>query len=229
MRVVIAEDSVLLREGLRHILADAGHEVVAGVGDAEALLASVGSLRPDLVITDVRMPPTFTEEGLGAAVALRARYRELPVVVLSQYIGQAYAVELLEANRAAIGYLLKDRIADVAQFVRAVEQVAGGEVVVDHEVVRRLLANRRASTPLQTLTPREREVLEVMARGRSNAAIGAELRIGDVAVAKHVGNIFAKLMLPPAPDDHRRVLAVLAYLQSSSTSSGPADTTESRG
>lgn len=213
MRVVIAEDSVLLREGLRHILVDAGHDVVAGLGDAEALLESVDALRPDLVITDVRMPPTFSEEGLGAAVTLRARYPALPVVVLSQYIGQAYAAELLETNHAAIGYLLKDRIADVAQFVRAVEQVAAGEVVVDHEVVRRLLANRRGNTALDTLTPREREVLEVMARGRSNAAIGAELRIGDVAVAKHVGNIFAKLLLAPAADDHRRVLAVLAYLK----------------
>ncbi|MGH3568676.1 MAG: response regulator transcription factor [Pseudonocardia sp.] len=213
MRVVVAEDSVLLREGLRHILAEFGHLVVAGVGDAVALLDAVQLHQPDLVITDVRMPPGFSDEGLVAAVTLRAQHPGLPIMVLSQYIGQAYAAELLETNSAAIGYLLKDRVADVAQFVRAVEQVAAGEVVVDHEVIRRLLANHRGSRPLATLTPRERDVLELMAQGRPNAAVGAELRIGEVAVAKHVGNIFAKLTLPPAADDHRRVLAVLAYLK----------------
>jgi DNA-binding NarL/FixJ family response regulator len=212
VRVVVAEDQVLLREGLRHILAGAGHEVVAGVGDADALLAAVAAHHPDLVITDVRMPPGFADEGLAAALELRRRHPELPVVVLSQYIGQSYAGELLETATRAVGYLLKDRIADVAEFVRAVEQVAAGEVVVDHEVVRRLLARRRLRSPLAELTPREQDVLEVMARGRSNAAIAAALRVGEVAVAKHVGNILAKLGLPPAPDDNRRVLAVLAYL-----------------
>jgi DNA-binding NarL/FixJ family response regulator len=213
VRVVVAEDQVLLREGLRHVLADAGHEVVAGVGDAGALLEAVPAHRPDLVITDVRMPPAFADEGLAAALELRRRQPGLPIVVLSQYIGQAYAAELLETATSAVGYLLKDRIAEVDQFVRAVEQVAAGEVVVDHEVVRRLLARRRRRSPLDGLTPRELDVLEVMARGRSNAAVAAALRIGEVAVAKHAGSIFAKLGLPPAPDDNRRVLAVLTYLR----------------
>jgi DNA-binding NarL/FixJ family response regulator len=213
VRVVVAEDQVLLREGLGHVLAGAGHEVVAGVGDGEALLDAVPVHRPDLVITDVRMPPTFGEEGLGAALELRRRHPGLPIVVLSQYIGQAYAAELLETATSAVGYLLKDRIADVAEFVRSVERVAAGGVVVDHEVVRRLLARRRAASPLSGLTPRELDVLEVMAQGRSNAAVAAALRIGEVAVAKHAGSIFAKLGLPPAADDNRRVLAVLAYLR----------------
>jgi DNA-binding NarL/FixJ family response regulator len=213
VRVVVAEDQALLREGLRHILAGAGHEVVAGVGDAAALLAAVPAHRPELVITDVRMPPAFGDEGLAAALELRRRYPGLPVVVLSQYIGQAYAAELLETATSAVGYLLKDRIADAAEFVRAVERVAAGGVVVDHEVVRRLLARRRRRSPLADLTPRELDVLEVMAQGRSNAAVAAALRIGEVAVAKHAGSIFAKLGLPPAADDNRRVLAVLAYLR----------------
>jgi DNA-binding NarL/FixJ family response regulator len=213
VRVVVAEDQALLREGLRHILAGAGHEVVAGVGDAAALLAAVPAHRPELVITDVRMPPAFGDEGLAAALELRRRYPGLPVVVLSQYIGQAYAAELLETATSAVGYLLKDRIADAAEFVRAVERVAAGGVVVDHEVVRRLLARRRQRSPLADLTPRELDVLEVMAHGRSNAAVAAALRIGEVAVAKHAGSIFAKLGLPPAADDNRRVLAVLAYLR----------------
>jgi DNA-binding NarL/FixJ family response regulator len=213
MRVVVAEDQALLREGLRHILGGAGHEVVAGVGDAVALLAAVSGHRPDLVVTDVRMPPAFGDEGLVAALELRRRHPGLPVLVLSQYIGQAYAAELLETATSAVGYLLKDRVADVAGFVRAAERVAAGEVVVDHEVVRRLLARRRRRSPLADLTPRELDVLEVMAQGRSNAAIAAALRIGEVAVAKHAGSIFAKLGLPPAPDDNRRVLAVLAHLR----------------
>jgi DNA-binding NarL/FixJ family response regulator len=213
VRVVVAEDQALLREGLRHILDGAGHEVVAGVGDADALLAAVLGQRPDLVITDVRMPPAFGDEGLVAALELRRRHPGLPVVVLSQYIGQAYAAELLETATSAVGYLLKDRIADAAGFVRAVERVAAGGVVIDDEVVRRLLARRRRRAPLADLTPRELDVLEVMARGRSNAAIAAALRIGEVAVAKHAGSIFAKLGLPSAADDNRRVLAVLAYLR----------------
>jgi DNA-binding NarL/FixJ family response regulator len=212
VRVVVAEDQALLREGLRHILAGAGHEVVAGVGDAGALLAAVPGQRPDLVITDVRMPPGFADEGLAAALELRRRHPGLPVVVLSQYIGQAYATELLETATSAVGYLLKDRIADAAEFVRAVQRVAAGGVEIDPEVVRRLLGRRRRS-PLAGLTPRELAVLEVMAQGRSNAAIAAALRIGEVAVAKHAGAIFAKLGLPPAADDNRRVLAVLAYLR----------------
>jgi DNA-binding NarL/FixJ family response regulator len=211
VRVVVAEDQVLLREGLGHVLAGAGHEVVAGVGDGEALLDAVPVHRPDLVITEVRMPPTFGEEGLGAALELRRRHPGLPIVVLSQYIGQAYAAELLETATSAVGYLLKDRIADIPEFVATLRTVLDGGTVVDPEVVRQLL--RRRADPLARLSPREREVLGLVAEGRSNAAIMRELVVTEATVVKHVGAIFTKLDLPPADDSHRRVLAVLTYLR----------------
>jgi DNA-binding NarL/FixJ family response regulator len=211
MRVVIAEDSALLREGLTHILTNFGHEVEA-VGDAAALLAAVEHRRPDAVITDIRMPPEFRDEGLRAALHLRRRDPGLPILVLSQYVEQTYAAELVETG-AAVGYLLKDRVGDVADFLAALHQVAGGGTVIDPEVVRKLLARQRVRAPLGRLSPRERDVLALMAEGRSNAAIARRLTVSDAAIHKHVNNIFAKLDLPPAADDHRRVLAVLTYLQ----------------
>ncbi|WP_090935039.1 response regulator transcription factor [Nonomuraea jiangxiensis] len=214
MRIVIAEDSVLLREGLAQILARAGHEVVAQVGNAPSLLAAVRRSRPDLVITDVRMPPDHSDEGLRAALRLRAEDPDLPIFVLSQYVGQAYADELLESSGIALGYLLKDRVTDVSQFTAAVEQVAAGGVVIDPEVVRRLLARKRRDDPIARLTVREMDVLTRMAEGRSNAAIARELLISEVAVSKHIGNLFGKLGLAGSSDDNRRVLAVLAYLRS---------------
>ena len=213
MRVVIAEDSVLLREGLIGLMQRFGHTVLAAVGDAPALLDAVGHDRPDLVITDVRMPPDSTDDGLRAALSLREDDPDLPVLVLSQYVVQSYAADLLSSgNGAAIGYLLKDRIGDVTDFADAIVTVVGGGTVVDPEVVRQLFARRR--DPLRRLTARERDVLQLMAEGRSNAAIAAALYISDAAVAKHVGSILSKLDLPPAENDHRRVLAVLAYLGS---------------
>ncbi|WP_049560054.1 response regulator [Nonomuraea sp. SBT364] len=213
MRVVIAEDAVLLREGLAGLLQRFGHEVVASVGDAEALVEVARELRPDAVVTDVRMPPGFTDEGLRAALVLRAERPELAVLVLSQYVEQTYAAELLDSGRGAgIGYLLKDRVGDVREFVDALVRVAGGGTVVDPEVVRQLLRRRR--DPLERLTPREQEVLALIAEGRANASIARELVVTEAAVAKHIANIFAKLDLPPAADGHRRVLAVLAYLRS---------------
>jgi DNA-binding NarL/FixJ family response regulator len=207
---VLAEDAVLLREGLAGLLERFGHTVVASVGDAPALVAAVAEHRPDAVVTDVRMPPGFTDEGLRAALDLRERQPDLAVMVLSQYVEQTYAAELLESG-AGIGYLLKDRIGDVREFVDALDRVAAGGTVVDPEVVRQLLRRRRA--PLARLTPREQEVLGLIAEGRSNASIARELVVTEAAVAKHIANIFAKLDLPPAADGHRRVLAVLAYLQ----------------
>ncbi|WP_436757514.1 response regulator [Streptosporangium sp. V21-05] len=212
MRVVIAEDAVLLREGLAGLLERFGHEVVASVGDAGALLAAVAEDEPDIVVTDVRMPPGLTDEGLRAALELRARRPSLPVLVLSQYVEQTYAAELLDSGTGAgIGYLLKDRIGAVREFVDALERVAGGHTVVDPEVVRQLLRRRR--DPLTRLTPRELEVLGLVAEGRSNAAVSRALVVTEAAVAKHMANILSKLDLPPAQDDHRRVLAVLAYLR----------------
>ncbi|MBB3730112.1 response regulator transcription factor [Nonomuraea dietziae] len=208
MRVVIAEDAVLLREGLVGLLERFGHEVVAAVGDAEALTEAATAHRPDIVVTDVRMPPGFTDEGLRAAIRLRAD--GLPVLVLSQYVEQTYAAELMDAGEG-VGYLLKDRIGEVTEFVDAVNRVARGGMVVDTEVVRQLLGRRR--DPLRRLTPRELEVLGLIAEGRSNASIARELVVTEAAVAKHIANIFAKLDLPPAADGHRRVLAVLAYLR----------------
>ncbi|WP_305788977.1 response regulator [Symbioplanes lichenis] len=212
MRVVIAEDGLIVREGIAGMLRRFGHEVVAAVGDAPGLLAAVPECRPDVVVTDVRMPPGFSDEGLQAAIALRAADPELPVVVLSQYVEQTYAAELLDSGRSAgVGYLLKDRIGEVTEFVEAVQQVAAGRTVVDPEVVRQLLGRRQ--DPLRRLTTREREVLALMAEGRSNAAIARTLSVSEAAVAKHIGSLLAKLDLPPASDDHRRVRAVLTYLR----------------
>jgi DNA-binding NarL/FixJ family response regulator len=213
VRAVIAEDAVLLREGLVHILGRFGHEVAAAVGDARELLDVVERERPDLVITDVRMPPSFRNEGLLAALELRRRHPGFPVLVLSQYVEHGSAAELLETGDA-LGYLLKDRVSEVAEFVSAAEDVAGGRTVVDPEVVRQLLARRRVRSPIDTLTPREREVLALIAEGRSNAAIARRLVVTEAAVAKHVNAILTKLDLPPEPDDHRRVRAVLAFLRS---------------
>ncbi|MEU1200577.1 response regulator transcription factor [Streptomyces sp. NPDC005813] len=212
LRVVLAEDSVLLREGLVGLLGRFGHEVVAAVGDARALRDAVAAHTPDLVLTDVRMPPGFQDEGLRAALALRAADPRLPVLVLSQYVQRAYAAELLDTgDGTGVGYLLKDRVGQVEQFAEAVERVGAGGTVVDPEVVRQLLRRRR--DPLDALTPREREVLGLVAEGRSNSAIARELVVTEAAVGKHIGNILGKLDLPPAQDTHRRVLAVLAYLR----------------
>ncbi|MFF1304575.1 response regulator [Streptomyces sp. NPDC058307] len=209
---MLAEDSVLLREGLIGLLGRCGHEVVAAVGDAEALLVAVEEHSPDIVVTDVRMPPGFQDEGLHAAVRLRGRRPGLPVLVLSQYVQRAYASELLDSgDGTGVGYLLKDRVGQVEQFVDALCEVADGGTVVDPEVVRQLLRRRR--DPLERLTPREREVLALIAEGKSNGAIARELVVSEAAVGKHVGGILTKLDLPPAEETHRRVLAVLAYLR----------------
>ncbi|MEU7134461.1 response regulator transcription factor [Streptomyces sp. NPDC046261] len=219
VRVVIAEDSVLLREGLTRLLTDRGHEVVAGVGDAEALLKSIRELAdenalPDVVVADVRMPPTHTDEGVRAAVRLRRDHPELGVLVLSQYVEEQYATELLAGSSRGVGYLLKDRVADVREFADAVVRVAGGGTALDPEVVAQLLGRSRKQDVLAGLTPREREVLGLMAEGRTNSAIAKQLVVSDGAVEKHVSNIFLKLGLSPSEGDHRRVLAVLTYLRS---------------
>ncbi|WP_277347708.1 response regulator transcription factor [Streptomyces barkulensis] len=219
MRVVIAEDSVLLREGLTRLLGDRGHEVVAGVGDGEALVKVVGELAdagelPDVVVADVRMPPSHTDEGLRAAVRLRACHPALAVLVLSQYVEEQYATELLAGSGRGVGYLLKDRVADVREFADAVVRVARGGTALDPEVVAQLLGRSRRQDVLAGLTPREREVLGLMAEGRTNSAIARQLVVSDGAVEKHVGNIFLKLGLAPGGEDHRRVLAVLTYLRS---------------
>ncbi|WP_245679412.1 response regulator [Actinomadura hibisca] len=212
MRIVIAEDSVLLREGLSQILARFGHEVVADVGDAADLAAAVDEHEPDVVVTDVRMPPGFRDEGLRAALALRAKRPGLPILVLSQYVEQSYAADLLETG-GGVGYLLKDRVGEVAEFVAALERVAAGGTVIDPEVVRGLLARRRADSPLERLTERERQVLALMAEGRSNGAIARALTVSEAAVVKHVGSIFTRLDLHQTPEDHRRVLAVVTFLR----------------
>jgi DNA-binding NarL/FixJ family response regulator len=210
--VVIAEDGLIVREGIAGMLRRFGHDVVAAVGDAKALREAVAEHRPDIVVTDVRMPPGYSDEGLQAAIALRAADPELPVLVLSQYVEQTYAAELLDSGRSAgVGYLLKDRIGEVTEFVDALAGVAAGRTVVDPEVVRQLLSRRR--DPLRRLTPREREVLGLMAEGRSNTAIARTLVVSEAAVAKHIGSLLMKLDLPPDADDHRRVRAVLAYLR----------------
>lgn len=213
MRVVIAEDSVLLREGIIRLLVDAGFEVVAAVGDGPSLVDAVVQHRPRIAIVDVRMPPSFRDEGLRAAIEARKRVPESAVLVLSQYVEERYASELLEGGADGIGYLLKDRVADVGQFVQALRQVAEGGTVLDPEVVTQLMARRRRGNLLEELTPREHEVLALMAEGRSNSAIAESLSVSDGAVEKHVSNIFSKLGLPPADATHRRVLAVLTYLR----------------
>ena len=214
-RVVIAEDGVLLREGLARLLTDAGFEVVAGVGDGPSLIQAIEEHQPDVAIVDVRMPPGYRDEGLRAALEAQRRVPTCAVMVLSQYVEERYASELLESARGGIGYLLKDRVADVGEFVAAVRQVATGGTALDPEVVAQLIARRRHTARLDMLTEREREVLALMAGGRSNSAIAERLVISDGAVEKHVSNIFAKLSLPPIESDHRRVLAVLAYLHGS--------------
>lgn len=213
MRIVIAEDSVLLRAGLTRILIDAGEDVVATVGDADELLTTIARHQPDLAVVDVRMPPTNTDDGLRAALEIRRRWPAVAILVLSQYVEERYATELLATDTSAIGYLLKDRIADVSEFVGAVRRVGDGGTALDPEVVAQLLARVRTRDPLERLSPRETEVLALMAEGRSNPAIARELVVSDKAVEKHVGNIFLKLDLPPATDDHRRVLAVLRWLE----------------
>jgi DNA-binding NarL/FixJ family response regulator len=210
---VLAEDSVLLREGLIRLLAAAGMEVVAAVDEAEGLLRAAEEHRPELVVTDVRMPPTHTDEGLRAALVLRRQQPGLAVLVLSQYVEERYAAQLLaSASAGGVGYLLKDRVADVAEFIDALRRVASGGTALDPEVVAQLLL-RGNSDPLERLTPREHEVLRLMAEGRSNAGIGQALVLSEGAVGKHIGNIFTKLDLPPAEGDHRRVLAVLQFLK----------------
>jgi DNA-binding NarL/FixJ family response regulator len=211
VRVVIAEDSVLLRAGLVKLLGAADIEVAAAVSDASELLAAVPEYQPDLVIADVRMPPTHTDEGIRAALVIRRQWPEVAVLVLSQYVEERYATDLLAANTSSVGYLLKDRVADVGEFVSALRRVAEGGTALDPEVVAQLLLRGR-SDPLDRLTPREHEVLRLMAEGRSNAAIAQTLVITDSAVAKHINSIFAKLDLPPDEGDHRRVLAVLRFL-----------------
>lgn len=213
MRIVIAEDAVLLRAGLIRLLADAGHDVVAAVGDAVALTEAVEDHKPDIVVTDVRMPPTHQDEGLRAAVELRSKYPDLAILVLSQYVEERYATELLVGDTRGLGYLLKDRVAEVGEFVDAVERVANGGTALDPDVVTQLLARTRRADPLAALTPREREVLQLMAEGRSNTAIAATLVVSEGAVEKHTSSIFSKLGLAPTDAGHRRVLAVLRYLE----------------
>jgi DNA-binding NarL/FixJ family response regulator len=210
MRIAIAEDSVLLRKGLILLLEEAGHEVAAAAGDAETFLRAVAETMPDACVVDVRMPPTFTDEGLRAAILVRDRWPEVGVLVLSQWVEERYATELIAGRPHGVGYLLKDRVADVAEFLDALRRVAEGGSAFDPEVVAQLLA--RSRHPLEDLTPREREVLALMAEGRSNAAIAATLVVGGGAVEKHINSIFTKLGLAPAERDHRRVLAVLRYL-----------------
>jgi len=212
LRVVIAEDAALLREGLVGIIERAGHEVLAAVEDADALLAFVAHTRPDLVVTDIRMPPTHTDEGLRAATAIRASHPEIAVLVLSAYVAEAYVAELLDSTPdAGVGYLLKDRVGHVREFLDSIDRVADGGTVIDPQLVRQLLRRRSADGPLAALTEREREVLGLMAEGRTNGSIAEVLVVSEAAVRKHVGNIFAKLHLDPASD--RRVSAVLAYLR----------------
>ena len=213
MRVVLAEDSILLREGVAHLLTSAGFQVVGQAGTADDLLLKVRSFKPDVAIVDIRMPPTHTDEGLRAAQEIRERYPDVGVLVLSQHIEATYAMELLGRSAEGVGYLLKDRVLDVADFVAAVRRVGQGGSALDPAVVSQLVGGR-GDDPLSELTPREREVLELMAEGRSNKGIAERLVVTERAVEKHVGSILMKLRLPTAPDDHRRVLAVLAFLRS---------------
>ncbi|GAA4468160.1 response regulator [Phytohabitans houttuyneae] len=212
MRVVIAEDLALLRDGLIRLLNAYDFEVVEAVDNGPSLLPALLKHRPDVAVVDVRLPPTFTDEGLQAAIAAREQVPGLPVLVLSQHVEQLYARELLSDRTGGVGYLLKDRVSHVSQFIDAVKRVAAGGTALDPEVVGQLLARRSAEEPLKALTPREREVLGLMAEGRSNNAIASRLFVTDKAVGKHINNIFTKLGLPPSDDDNRRVLAVLTYL-----------------
>lgn len=212
MRVVIAEDLALLRDGLSRLLEDNGCQVVAAVEDAESFLEAVERERPDVCVVDVRLPPSFRDEGIRAALAARERLDGLPVLVLSQYVERVFARELLADGRGGVGYLLKDRVADPAEFVEAVRRVAAGGTAMDPEVVAQLVAGRGPAR-LEELTPRERDVLSLMAEGRSNSGIARELVVTEGAVEKHVSSIFGKLGLPPSADDHRRVLAVMAWLE----------------
>jgi DNA-binding NarL/FixJ family response regulator len=210
MRIVIAEDNVILAEGLALLLRTEGHEVVATAGDADAFVAAVVEHRPDATVVDVRLPPSFRDEGIRAALRVREAIPGLPVLVFSQYVEQTYAMELLADRRGGVGYLLKDRVARVAEFLQALEVVRGGGTVMDPQVVEQLMARRH--DPLAALTPREREVLALMAQGFANGEIARKLVVTERSVHKHVGNIFAKLDLPAEDSGHRRVLAVLAYL-----------------
>ena len=213
MRIVIAEDLFLLRDGLTRMLEAHGFEISAAVDNGTDLLTAVTSTRPDLAVVDVRLPPTFTDEGLRAALAARRAVPGLPVLVLSQYVEQLYARELMSDRAGAVGYLLKDRVSDVGQFIDTVRRVAAGATVMDPDVVASLLARHESDEPLRALTPREREVLSLMAEGRSNAAIAARMFVSEKAVSKHSNSIFAKLGLQQSEEDNRRILAVLAYLE----------------
>jgi DNA-binding NarL/FixJ family response regulator len=213
MRVVVADDSVLLREGVVRLLEESGFEVVAQAGDAEDLIRKVGAHKPDVAVVDIRMPPTNTDDGLRAALEIRASHPDTGVLVLSQYVEEGYAMELVSDSAGGVGYLLKDRVADVERFAESVRRVAEGGSALDPEVVAQLLGRARRDDPLAALTPREREVLELMAEGRSNQAIAEQMVVTERAVEKHVTSIFGKLGLTPAAEDHRRVLAVLTFLK----------------
>ena len=212
MRIVIAEDAAVIRAGLAEILADRGHEVVAAVGDAGSLRAAVAEHRPDVAVVDVRMPPGYTDEGLRAAIAIRRDHPSVGILVFSQYVETRYAADLLAARAGGVGYLLKDRVANVAEFTDAISRVAAGGTALDPEVVAGLLNASRNASALGALTAREHDILALMAEGRSNGAIAGRLAVSERAVEKHISNIFSKLGLPPSDSDHRRVLAVLAYL-----------------
>jgi DNA-binding NarL/FixJ family response regulator len=213
VRVVVADDSVLLREGVVRLLEEKGFDVVAQAGDAEDLIRKVNAHKPDVAVVDIRMPPTNTDDGLRAALEIRASHPDTGVLVLSQYVEESYALDLVGDSAGGVGYLLKDRVADVDRFVESVTRVAEGGSALDPEVVAQLVGRARRDDPLAELTPREREVMELMAEGRSNNAIAAQMIVTERAVEKHVTSIFGKLGLPPAPEDHRRVLAVLAFLR----------------
>ena len=212
MRIVIAEDAAVIRAGLAEILTDRGHEIVAAVGDAEALKDAVSADQPDVAIVDVRMPPSHTDEGLRAAIAIRRDHPGVGILVFSQYIETRYAADLLATGSGGVGYLLKDRVADVAEFTDAITRIAAGGTALDPEVVSGLLNASRHASALGTLTAREQDVLALMAEGRSNSAIADRIFVSERAVEKHISNIFTRLNLPPSDSDHRRVLAVLAYL-----------------
>jgi DNA-binding NarL/FixJ family response regulator len=212
MRIVIAEDAAVIRAGLAEILTDRGHEIVAAVGDASALIDAVAAQQPDVAIIDVRMPPSHTDEGLRAAIAIRRDHPGVGILVFSQYVETRYAAELLATRSGGIGYLLKDRVADVGEFADAIARIAAGGTAFDPEVISGLLNANQHSAALAVLTSREQDVLTLMAEGRSNSAIADRLVVTERAVEKHISNIFSKLGLPPSDSDHRRVLAVLAYL-----------------